>query len=117
MHFASDGSILSVKESWYTTAAARVIAEETHKAPAPDDEDGETSTAPLSTLERRLHTPAIHFVSEGRRGGFNKARSGYLRERGIRGRDVGVRGIYGRASNGLRALILRHLSAYSAILY
>lgn len=60
-----------LRQCWYSAAAAKNISEEAHDEGEIPEEDGEAALA----LERRLHAPpAIQFVSESRRGGFNKAR-------------------------------------------
>lgn len=57
------------RQSWYSAAAAKNISEETRYDGDNPEDEGEAALA----LERRLHAPpAIQFVSENRRGGFNK---------------------------------------------
>lgn len=56
-------------QCWYSAAAAKNISEETHD----EGDDLEDEREAALGLERRLHAPpAIQFVSESRRGGFNK---------------------------------------------
>lgn len=56
-------------QCWYSAAAAKTISEETHDEGGGPEDEGEAALA----LERRLHAPpAIQFVSESGRGGFNK---------------------------------------------
>lgn len=60
-----------LRQCWYSAAAAKDISEENHEEEGDLEDEGESALA----LERRLHAPpAIQFVSESGRGGFNKAR-------------------------------------------
>lgn len=61
-----------LRQCWYSAAAAKNISEESHDKGSGLEDKGEAALA----LERRLHAPpAIQFVSESRRGGFNKVKN------------------------------------------
>eukprot|EP00752_Nemacystus_decipiens_P007019 g6297.t1 len=63
------GSAYGLRQCWYSAAAAKNISEEIHDEGDDLEDGGEAALG----LERRLHAPpAIQFLSESRRGGFNK---------------------------------------------
>ncbi|CBN77383.1 hypothetical protein Esi_0053_0077 [Ectocarpus siliculosus] len=63
------GSAYGPRQCWYSAAAAKQISDEAHEGQDSAEEEGQAALE----LERRLHAPpAIQFVTETRRGGFNK---------------------------------------------